>query len=72
MKTGEWIADEMNGKGVYEFSNGDKYDGHFLNDKKSGNGIYYYSNGSRYEGIIFSYIKSIIMLLSSKIIIGLF
>jgi hypothetical protein len=40
----------MNGKGVYEWKDGRKYDGEYLNDKKHGFGIYYWADGRRYEG----------------------
>ena len=38
------------GKGVYTYSNGDKYEGDWFNDQSTGNGVYTYSNGSSYKG----------------------
>ena len=40
----------MEGKGIFYYNNGEKYDGDWKENKKEGNGIYYYSNGSIYEG----------------------
>lgn len=40
----------MNGKGVYKWQDGRKYEGEYLNDKKHGFGIYYWADGRRYEG----------------------
>ena len=38
------------GKGVYTYSNGDKYEGDWFNGYKPGKGVYTYSNGDKYEG----------------------
>ena len=40
----------MDGKGIYYYNNGDRYEGDFRNHKKEGKGIYYYNDGDRYEG----------------------
>lgn len=50
---GEWKYDKpFNGKGVYEYENGDIYHGKFLNGEKHGHGImaYDYKGGCMYEG----------------------
>ena len=38
------------GFGVYEWSDGTKYEGNFKEDRKDGFGIYYFYNGDKYEG----------------------
>jgi len=38
------------GKGIYYYSNGERYKGDFKNNMREGKGIYYYSNGDRYKG----------------------
>jgi hypothetical protein len=40
----------MNGKGIFYYNNGDRYDGNWKDDKKNGQGIYYFNNGDRYDG----------------------
>ena len=42
--------DKKEGKRIYYYDNGDRYEGDFKNDKKEGKGIYYYNNGDKYEG----------------------
>ena len=53
-KTSRFIGNKINGKkegkGIYFYTNGCKYEGYFKNDKKNGFGIFYYNNGDRYEG----------------------
>eukprot|EP01119_Soliformovum_irregulare_P020341 TRINITY_DN6566_c0_g1_i1.p1 TRINITY_DN6566_c0_g1~~TRINITY_DN6566_c0_g1_i1.p1 ORF type:complete len:1230 (+),score=370.31 TRINITY_DN6566_c0_g1_i1:414-3692(+) len=36
--------------GIYFYSNGDKFEGHFLEDRPDGNGTFYYANGDKYQG----------------------
>jgi len=36
----------MNGKGVYYYANGNRYDGDWKDDKKNGKGIYYFADGT--------------------------
>ena len=38
------------GKGIYIWTSGDKYDGDWINDEATGKGIYYHHEGWRYEG----------------------
>jgi hypothetical protein len=38
------------GKGIYTFSNGDRYEGEFSENEFSGEGIYYFADESVYEG----------------------
>lgn len=38
------------GKGIYLFSDGDRYEGEFFENEFSGEGIYYFANGCVYEG----------------------
>lgn len=40
----------INGKGIYTWDSGDKYDGEFKNGFFHGNGTYLYSNGNKYIG----------------------
>ena len=35
----------MNGKGIFYFNNGDKYDGEFKDDTINGKGILYFKDG---------------------------
>ena len=53
-KDGKYIGQVLNGlregKGIYYYNNGDKYEGFWKNNKKDGKGIYYYNDGNRYEG----------------------
>ncbi len=43
-------GDCENGKGIYAYSNGDRYDGEFTFGKKHGNGTYVWKDGSKYDG----------------------
>lgn len=38
------------GRGIYHYSNGDKYLGEWFNDLFNGKGVYIFSLGERYEG----------------------
>jgi len=40
----------MQGKGVFEWSDGRKYTGTYDNDKKSGFGLMEWADGRKYEG----------------------
>jgi hypothetical protein len=39
----------MNGRGIFVYSNGDKYEGEFANGEKHGKGAYFYSTGDMYK-----------------------
>jgi hypothetical protein len=41
----------MNGKGIYSYANGDKYDGDYKDDKRNGKGIVTYANGNKEEQV---------------------
>ena len=47
---GEWLNDEINGKGILIYSTRSKFEGNFNNNLQYGFGIMYFSNGDRYEG----------------------
>jgi hypothetical protein len=53
---GEFLDNNITGKGKYINEDGDEYDGDFLNGKMNGIGIYKWSDGSEYEG---EYIENI-------------
>ncbi len=38
------------GEGIYEWNNGDRYEGQFRNGKRHGKGNFVWANGDRYEG----------------------
>ena len=40
----------MEGKGIYYYNDGDRYEGEFKNNRRKGKGIYYYVNGDREMG----------------------
>ena len=42
--------DIKNGFAIYEFPNGDKYEGNWKNDLMHGNGIFVEPDGTKYEG----------------------
>ena len=45
-----------NGKGVYYYENGDKYEGDWKNNLKDGEGILYFKKGDLYKGNWFLFI----------------
>ena len=47
---GQVLKGKMEGKGTFNYNDGDRYVGDFRNDKKEGKGILYWSSGNRYEG----------------------
>ncbi|MBK9679003.1 MAG: hypothetical protein IPO69_09060 [Saprospiraceae bacterium] len=48
---GEWKNDMPNGKGIYSYANGEKYEGLLYADcKDRGFGRYYYTDHSIYDG----------------------
>ena len=52
----------MEGKGIYYYKSGNKYDCEWKDDKKEGKGIFYYNVGDKYDGewkddnVLFKYI----------------
>ena len=49
--SGDYFDGVRQGYGVYEWNNGDKYEGNYRNNKKEGRGKYFWaSNGDCYEG----------------------
>ena len=49
--TGEVNADgNPHGKGVFNFNNGQRYDGKYRDGKRNGFGTYYFKDGERFEG----------------------
>ena len=47
---GDWLEDQMHGKGLYVWSDGQRYDGMFRDGVKSGRGILTWPTGNKYEG----------------------
>ncbi len=47
---GEFNEGLKQGRGVYVWDNGDRYDGKFANDRPDGIGKYHFANGDSYEG----------------------
>ena len=39
-----------NGKGIFYYAEGDKYDGEWKDDKLHGKGIFYFIDGGKYDG----------------------
>tara|TARA_B110000305_G_C18976336_1_gene419551 strand:+ start:232 stop:372 length:141 start_codon:yes stop_codon:yes gene_type:complete len=40
----------MEGRGVFGWPDGRKYEGDYVNDKKEGSGNFYWPDGRKYEG----------------------
>ena len=47
---GDWKNDKFDGKGIFYFNDGERYEGDFKNNKFDGKGKFHYKNGNRYEG----------------------
>lgn len=47
---GEWVQDQMHGRGVYNFATGATYDGEFQHNNFHGVGCYRWTDGAHYEG----------------------
>ena len=46
-----WKEDHREGKGVFLWANGDKFEGKWKKDKIEGKGVLLLKNGEKYEGI---------------------
>lgn len=44
------LKQDKNGKGIYKWKSGDKYNGNWANDQMDGTGTYTYSNGIKVKG----------------------
>ena len=53
---GEFLDNNITGKGEYKWANGDKFVGDFINGKMDGKGFYKWPDGGEYEG---SYVNNI-------------
>ena len=47
---GDWKNGKAEGKGIFYFNSGNRYEGDYKNDKKEGKGVFYYNNGDREIG----------------------
>jgi len=47
---GEWLDDQITGKGRYRFASGAVYDGSLLNGRFQGEGRYTFASGAQYLG----------------------
>ena len=47
---GEWVENNMHGRGVLTYADGRCYEGEFENDERHGYGTYNYGDGRIYEG----------------------
>ena len=47
---GEWLDGKMQGRGIYQYSDGSSYDGMWIAGKMDGKGTFTYPNGNRYNG----------------------
>ena len=51
MYEGEWLDDEMHGKGLLTFNHdGGRYEGEFLKNSRNGFGVFTFAFGNRYKG----------------------
>ena len=55
---GDITADNLNGKVVCTYSNGDRYEGQFVDGKKQGQGTYTFTNGGTYKGAFSNWMRS--------------
>lgn len=49
--TGEWVNDQKEGFGKYEWADGSYYEGYWKNDDQQGKGIYVFADGEVFKGI---------------------
>lgn len=47
---GEWIAGRLDGHGVWQRGNGERYEGQWKNGRKHGYGVYTWADGTRFCG----------------------
>jgi hypothetical protein len=47
---GNWVTDELDGIGIYTWTNGDVYDGHWKGGRRAGGGGMIRANGVKYVG----------------------
>jgi len=47
---GEWLDGKMQGRGIYQYSDGSSYDGMWIAGKMDGKGTFTYPNGNKYDG----------------------
>lgn len=47
---GDFKDGKKQGRGVYEWANGDRFDGDFTDDSPNGRGIWIFASGDKYEG----------------------
>ena len=48
------IKDKADGKGIFYFRDGSRYEGDFRKDAREGKGVWYFSNGDRMMGDYFN------------------
>lgn len=44
------MKNKLEGKGIFTWLDGRKYEGEYVDDKKEGQGIFYWPDGRKYEG----------------------
>lgn len=49
---GEYAEGRMNGRGVFEYPNGDVYEGEFRDDRPNGRAAFRSASGTRYSGLV--------------------
>jgi len=47
---GQWKDGKRNGRGIFYYANGSKYDGEWSGDLKHGDGTFVFEDGTIYEG----------------------
>lgn len=45
---GDWLKDQMHGKGTFQWPSGEFYEGSYFDDQKHGPGKILYKDGSKY------------------------
>ena len=44
------MNNKMEGRGVFTWPDGRRYEGEYVDDKKEGQGVFYWPDGRKYEG----------------------